>query len=191
MTLEKIVLVTKRTALEGLIARHGTTSQVKFFLESRGQHFDFYQQAHQAYTAGINQVKSAVPSGMRFQEVNKEHLATFQVGDKDVIVVVGDPGLFVNTAKYVGEQPVIMVNPDRERFDDVFTTCYPDGFARKLQETVAGKYTCEKLTLAQAVLENGEELYALNDFLLDEEHISQHDMKLNLQEKVSGNLLVE
>jgi hypothetical protein len=42
---------------------------------------------------------------------------------------VGQDGLVANTAKYVGEQPIVAVNPDPERFDGILLRLLAGGDA--------------------------------------------------------------
>jgi hypothetical protein len=98
--------------------------------------------------------------------VEREHLSTYQFSKKDLVVVVGDPGLFINAAKYVGEQPVIVVNPDTERFDDVLSTCDVPGFPGVLEAALSGRVNTEALTMAEAVLNDGQTIRALNDLFI-------------------------
>lgn len=171
--MEKIVVIKKKTQLEELLRRHATTSQVKFFLESRGESYDYYKDAHRDYRQGLEQTLAAIPATMRSQVVDKDHLGTFQFCEKDLVVVVGDPGLLVNVAKYVGHQPVIAVNPDQERFDDIFTTCFPDTFAIVLAKALDREIEVEKLTMAEASLDDGQKMYALNDLFIGQRtHVS-------------------
>ncbi|MBU0536077.1 MAG: NAD(+)/NADH kinase, partial [Nanoarchaeota archaeon] len=115
MTLDKIIVVKRATQLEELLKRHATASQVKFYLESQGKSYKDYLAEHTAYHEGLKQTKKAIPKTIRQKEVDKEYLASFHFGEKDLVVVVGDDGLVVNVAKYVGEQPVVSVNPDEKR----------------------------------------------------------------------------
>lgn len=173
MALDKIVVIKKKTLLEELVRRHATTSQVKFFLESRGESYTACKEEHEAYKAGFAAALKQLPSNMPSQLVDKEQLGSFQFGNKELVVVVGGPGLFANAAKYVGEQPILMLNPDPSRFSDVFTSCPMDRFSKVLGEALAGKAAYEQLTLAEAKLEDGQVLYALNDFLIGRRtHIS-------------------
>jgi hypothetical protein len=79
---------------------------------------------------------------------------------------VGDPGLFINVAKYVGEQPVISVNPDEKRFDDVLATCSVAAFPKVLETALDGDAETEPLTMAEAVLDDGQSMRALNDLFV-------------------------
>jgi len=72
----------------------------------------------------------------------------------------------VNVAKYSNEQPILVVNPDPKRFDDTFTSCLAEEFPALLLKTLKGKVEYENMTLAEAKLEDGLTLYALNDFFV-------------------------
>lgn len=173
MKLEKIVVVKKATQLEELLRRHATTSQVKFYIESRGESYDNYKSANDDYKAGLKQTLQDIPKQMRLQVIDKEQLSTYQFGESDLIVTVGDPGLFVNVAKYVNGQPVISVNPDKKRFDSILSTCDVNRFPQVLEATLKGEYDVEKLVMAEAKLNDGQTMYALNDFFIGQKtHVS-------------------
>jgi len=173
MESDKIVIIQKKTALEELLFRHSTESQARFYLEASGHSYDAYESAHAAYRRGLSDTMSVIPKNIRCQVVDREHLSTFQFSQKDLVVVVGDPGLFINVAKYVGEQPVILVNPDKLRFDDVLATCDVPGFPDILEGALKGSMNTEALTMAEAVLNDGQRITALNDLFIGRKtHVS-------------------
>ena len=194
MSLEKIVVIKRATPFEELLRRHATTSQVQFYLESRGESYQYYLSTHHDYQQGLRQTMAGIPTTIRSQVVDKEQIATFHFSEKDAVVVVGDPGLFVNAAKYVGEQPVIVVNPDPKRFDDVFTSCSPADFSPLLHKTLAGEMDIEKLTMAEAHLNDGQTLLALNDFYVGRNtHVSaRYELELghNRERQSSSGIIV-
>jgi NAD kinase len=51
--------------------------------------------------------------------LDRAYLPTFDFGRCSVVVVVGQDGLVANTAKYVGELPIVAINPDPSRFDGI------------------------------------------------------------------------
>jgi len=165
MTINRLVVVTRKTQLEELLERHSTPSQVKFFLESRGDSFDFYKGAHEDYVSGVHRIVKEI-GGFRSQKIEKRLLPTYQFAEKDLVVIVGDDGLLVNAAKYLDGQPVISVNPDTKRFDGVLSTCNIDNFKLLLSEAIDGRYRSTMLTMAEAKLEDGQVIYALNDLFI-------------------------
>jgi len=177
MTFDKIVLVKKPTQLEELLKRHSTTSQVKFYLESLGDSYDFYKESHDSYKNSLHEIISSIPSKVPFQIIDNSQLPTYQFGGKDLVVSVGDPGLFVNLAKYVGEQPVISVNPDSKRYTSVLASCETNDFSGLLHDTLNDKFETESLTMAEAKTDDGQIMYALNDFFIGQKtHVSARYM---------------
>lgn len=166
---DKIVIITKKTALEELLQRHATTSQVKFYLESKGESYKQYLQAHLRYKKSVQKSLHEIPTQYQQQRIDKQLLPTYQFRKQELIVVIGDPGLFVNAAKYVGEQPVIVVNPDKENFSDVFTSCYADTLSKTIQEYEQEKTKTEYLSMIEAKLEDGQTLLGLNDIFIGQQ----------------------
>ena len=89
------------------------------------------------------------------------------------MVTLGQDGLVANTAKYVGKQPVVAVNPDPERFDGILLPFLPGQTGRALEEVISGKCRIRSVTLAEACLNDGQRLLAFNDlFLGAQTHVS-------------------
>src|SRR5262249_26782993 len=96
---EKLVIVTRKTALAELIERFHTRDQARFYVEHMGASFDEYQEAHDAYKAAAEVLRKALPRGVRHQWVDRSFLPNFLFGETDLIVTLGQDGLVVNTAK--------------------------------------------------------------------------------------------
>ena len=47
--LDKLVIVTRKTALEELVERFNMRDQARFYIEHMGGDFDLYQRSHDAY----------------------------------------------------------------------------------------------------------------------------------------------
>jgi NAD kinase len=164
--IENIVVINKDTALEELMHRHTTRSQVKYYLESRGQSLEEYVESHKRYISGVDEVISAIPIKMRYQAVHKKYLHNFIFGNKDLVVVIGGDGLFVNAAKYTNGQSIILVNPDAQRHDGVLASCGIANFDETLKSALQGKAATRKLTMAKASLNDGQAIYAVNDLFV-------------------------
>ena len=164
--LEKIVVVKKATQLEELLRRHSTISQAKFYLESRGDSFEQCQISHEIYHEGIRQILASIPKTARLQVLDRSHIETYQFGEKDLVVPLGDPGLVANVGKYVGHQPVLSINPDPEHFASTFAAGTPATFPYLLPRAMVGDLPIETLTLAEARLDNGQVLLGLNEIFI-------------------------
>ncbi len=170
---EKVVLVTRKTRLAELIERFNTLGQTKFYIEHAGGNFQEYQMEDEAYRQSADVVRRSIELGLKVQEIDRGLVPTFTFLPEDLVVTLGQDGLVANTAKYVGKQPVIAVNPDPGRFDGILLPFLPDQTGRALEEVISGKCRIRSITLAEARLNDGQRLLAFNDlFLGAQTHVS-------------------
>ena len=170
MTYEKIVVITRQTRLEALVARYNTRSQARFVIEHSGGDFDLYQQEHETYYAALSQLRRELQKLAKVQVVERDYLPNFLFGADDLVLTVGVDGLVVNTAKYLDGQPLLAVNPDPTHIDGVllpFTVEAAPQVARRAQE---GTLHVRPISMAQATLNDGQSLLAFNDLF-----IGRHD----------------
>ncbi len=161
----QIVVITQKTALEELIERYNTREQARFYLEHAGAEFEPYQSAHDAYVASLNQIREAL-RGVRSQFVERSFLPNFVFGDSDLVAVLGRDGLVVNTAKYLNGQLLIGFNPDPQRIDGVLVRCPVSQANTLFRQTLSGQSATREITMARAVLTDGQTLYAVNDLFI-------------------------
>ncbi len=181
---DKVVFVTKKTPLEELIERHNSREQARFYVEARGATFARYEAEHDAYQQALETLKkalSALPNGMRTQWIEREFLPQFSFGERDLVVALGPDGLVVNIAKYLHNQTLVAFNPDPARNNG---TLLP--FAVWLAEPVLrrasrGQGMVSELTMAQCLLNDGQQILALNDLFLGRRgHASaRYELKLD------------
>jgi NAD kinase len=170
---EKIVLVTRKTRLAELIERFNTFAQAKFYIEHAGGDFGEYESEDKAYRRAIETVRRGIEVGMKVQAIDRSLVPTFTFLPADLIVTLGQDGLVANTAKYVGKQPIIAINPDPERFDGILLPFLPTQVKRMVEEVIEGRGRIRAVTLAEAKLNDGQRLLAFNDlFLGAQTHVS-------------------
>jgi len=170
---EKVVLVTRKTRLAELVERFNTQAQAKFCIEHSGGDFREYQLEDDSYRRATETVRRSVEVGLKVQVVDRSLVPTFTFLPQDIVVTLGQDGLVANTAKYVGRQPIVAVNPDPERFDGILLPYLP-GQARAAIEKVAQQhYRVRLVTLAEAKANDGQRLLAFNDlFIGAQSHVS-------------------
>lgn len=170
---EKVVIVTRKTVLEELIARFNTAGQAKFYLEHAGQDFAPIEAAHQRYHAVLDGVRGLVPTSVKHQVIDRAFLPQFAFGEADLIVTVGPDGLVVNTAKYLDGQPIIAVNPDPAEIEGVLLPFTGRDLQQVLSTTIYGTAHVQHVTMAEASLNDGQRLLAFNDlFVGGRSHVS-------------------
>jgi NAD kinase len=163
---EQAVVVTKKTALEELLERHNTRSQARFFVESRGADFAEYEQAHNSYHRSLTALLAGLPNGLRQHVIERSFLPNFLFGDKDLVVALGPDGLVANVAKYVGNQPILPVNPDPSRIDGALALFSVAESRLGAIAAIEGGSAQRLLTMAQASLNDGQTLLAVNDLFI-------------------------
>jgi NAD kinase len=173
--MEKLILITRKTRLEALTERFNTQAQAKFYLTQAGLDFADYAKEHEQYRRSLEKVQLAMQLGLPVQVMERGLVPTYLFAPSDVVVVLGQDGTVANTAKYIGHAPLLGVNPDPERFDGVLLPFRVDGLRRGLEQTLAKKAVFKEVTLAEAVLSDGQKLLAFNDlFIGARTHVSAH-----------------
>src|SRR4051812_2244737 len=153
---DKVVLVTRKTAVEELVERYTTRDQAKFLLERRGESFADVEAAHATYHKARADLKAALPRGVRVQEIDRGFLPTFLFGPRDLVLTLGPDGLVVNTAKYLTDQPLLAFNPDPDRMDGVLIPFTVGQGKAWLPPALDGDLRRRLITMAVARLDDGQ-----------------------------------
>ena len=175
MTIDRIVLVTKKTALEELTERFNSRAQARFYIEAAapGASFDEYEAAHARYAAAVAAVRRGLPRGLKLHVIERSFLPNYVFGASDLVVTVGPDGLVVNTAKYLRAQPLLAINPDPQRVDGILLPFSPEEAGEWAARAAAGQAPLRQVTMARASLNDGQALYAFNDlFIGPRSHVS-------------------
>lgn len=173
MAFEKIVLVTRKTRLEGLVERFNTVGQARFYIEHSGGSFSLYQQEHDAYHAALERLREKLQPLAKFQEIERGFLPNFLFTDKDVVVTIGIDGLVVNTAKYLEGQPLVAVNPDPDHIDGILLPFNVSQAPAVVRQVFENRAHFSQITMAEAALNDGQKLLAFNDLFIGvKSHIS-------------------
>lgn len=175
-----IVLVVRRTRLEDLVARFNTIDQARFHVESLGADFADYQREHETYQAALTETEATLARFGRLQKLDRGFLANFLFPPDCLVVVLGQDGLVANTLKYLDGQPVVGVNPNPARWDGVLLPFKPSDLKLIAPEVLAGGRQSRTVTMARAVLNDGQELHAVNDlFIGPRSHVSaRYELRL-------------
>jgi hypothetical protein len=121
----------------------------------------------------VDAVRRSLDVGLKLQVVERSLVPTMLFTEHDLVVAVGQDGLVANTAKYVGEQPIVAVNPDPERFDGILLRYSPAETRGAVTALLDGRAKVRKVTLAEAALDDGQRLLAFNDlFIGARSHVS-------------------
>ncbi|WP_026924483.1 inorganic polyphosphate kinase [Glycomyces arizonensis] len=159
----RVVVVSRRSELDELLARHGTRAAADHFLRQRGRGLDEVTARHEALQAAITAVDAAVPADWRRGRVDRADLPRFPFAPEDLVVAVGQDGLVANLAKYLDGQPVIGVDPEPGRNPGVLIRFRADAAAAVLRAAAGKTAAIRRLTMVAARLDDGQELTGLNE----------------------------
>jgi NAD kinase len=173
VALEKIIIVTRKTRLQDLIARFNTKAQAKFYIEHAGGNFSDYELEDDEYRRAFDQLHRSLELGLKLQVVDREFLPTFMFMPQDIVVTLGQDGLVANAAKYVKGQPIIAVNPSPRVFDGILLPFLAAGARSAVAGLLQGKAALRNVTMAEVNLSDGQKLLAFNDlFIGPKTHVS-------------------
>ena len=162
----KVVLVTRRTRLDELVARHHTLAQAKFYIEHLGADFSDYLRENAAYAESLHASVEALQAWGRYQLVDRAYLPNFVFGADDIVVALGQDGLVANTMKYLDGQPLVGVNPEASRWDGVLLAFAPTDLKSLIGDVAHQRRATKSVTMAEARLSDGQLLRAVNDLFI-------------------------
>lgn len=170
---KKLVIVTRKTRLQELVERFNTRSQAKFYIEHSGGDFADYEREDDAYRSSLDILRRSLDFEMPQQLVDRVLVPTFQFQKEDLVVTLGQDGLVANTAKYVGAQPIVAVNPEPGRFDGILLPFLPDQARSVVSKVIEANARIREVTLAEMTLQDGQRLLAFNElFIGARSHVS-------------------
>ena len=185
----KIVLITQPTRLEQMIRRYNNAGQAKFYIESHGGDFSDYQAEHDTYKAAVQTAADFLEGYARLQILDRSHVPNYLFGAQDLVIAVGRDGLVANVLKYLDGQCLIGVNPDPQRWDGVLLPFRAEELPKLVPEAFAGKRPVKSVTLAEAVLGDGQVLCGVNDLFLGQRtHTSaRYSIRIGGKEEVQSS----
>lgn len=173
MPAENAIIIVNKTRLESLIQRFNTRAQAKFYIEHNGGNFNDYEIEHQIFKESLALVIQSLSETFKCKVIERSFLPNYLFTEKDVPVVLGQDGLVANTAKYVGDLPIVAINPDTDRYDGILLPFTIHTFQKVIKAVQNGDYYYNSVTMAKATMNNGQSLLAFNDFFIGpSSHIS-------------------
>ena len=180
-SMNKVIVVTRKTRLTELIQKYNTFEQAKFYIEHLGADFSDYIQEDRTYREAVKKVVAQAEKYARVQEVDRTFFPNLLLGKEDIIITVGQDGLVANVMKYLNNHPLIGINPDIRRWDGVLLPFEPGDLARILPAVLGKNHRQKAVTMAKASSRDGQEMLAVNDlFIGPRTHTSaQYDLRWN------------
>lgn len=167
--ISRIVILTRPSAKQALVARYGTEGQTRFAMaqSARGA-TDFARAVHEddAQTIAVRRIRDAIPADIKIAEISRAMVAQFLFAPDDLVVAVGQDGLVANAGKYLDGQPLAGVNPDPGVIDGSLLAFDVPNFIAALPEALQGKRPHREATLAEAATSDRQTLRGLNEIFV-------------------------
>lgn len=184
---QRITVITRPTRLAGLLKRWATRGQALYrFRANKIAHavkarrfdeaaqvkagededFELLEGEDSTYQYAVKQLVQNLELGLPVQPIDRSLMPTYDFAFSAAVVVLGQDGLVANVAKYVGDVPVIGVNPDPLRFDGVLLPFQVSEARSALERVLNGSSRIRKVTLAEVQLQDGQRMLAFNDFFV-------------------------
>jgi NAD kinase len=128
--------------------------------------FEEYKEEDRAYEATLTRLRADLELGYPMTFVDRDFLPNFDFGRCVVVVVVGQDGLVANAAKYVGDTPIVGVNPDPHRYDGILLPFVAEQARPAVQGVIAGRHRDRPVTMAEVSLNDGQRMLAFNDLFV-------------------------
>lgn len=177
----RVVIVTRRTEYEEMLATHGTRGQAAFFLETRGRDIAQIEERHRLTRHAIETATAAIPENWRRGAVERADVSRFLFAPDDVVLVIGQDGLVANVAKYLDGQAVIGVDPEPDRNAGVLVTHAAGDVGDLLRAT---DHVAQRV-MVEARLDDGQRLLALNEIFVG--HPSHQTARYDLHAPDGGH----
>ena len=133
---------------------------------TNGNDFIEYEDEDKNFYNAFENVKKQISSLLKIKVVEQRYLPSNIFSENDLVIVLGRDGLVANTAKYVSNIPIIAINPDKKRYDGVLLPFESNNFMRAVNEVLSGNYKAQKVSMAEAVLNDGQRLLAFNELFI-------------------------
>ncbi|CAN5540658.1 NAD(+)/NADH kinase [soil metagenome] len=207
---ERITVVTRPTRLEGVLRRWATRGQAMYFFKANqavkarqagnmeqavaaqkndNVDFELLEDEDATYQQSVKDLVRDLDLGVPVQTIDRSLMPNYDFSFSAAVVVLGQDGLVANTAKYVGNVPILGVNPDPARFDGVLLPFQVKQARDALRNHLAGKSTIRKVTLAEVKLQDGQRLLAFNDLFIGvRSHVSaRYRLRVDGQEELQSS----
>ena len=128
--------------------------------------FAEYSDEDTIYQQAIDDLETNLQLGCPVKTIDRAYVPNYDFGMASVVVVVGQDGLVANVAKYVGDVPIVAVNPDPKRIDGILLPFRTTQAVLAVKAALSGTARTKNVTLAEATLNDGQRLLAFNDFFI-------------------------
>jgi hypothetical protein len=153
-----------------------------------------YESEDEIYQRTVRELMTELDLGYPVKKIDRTFLPNFDFGRCVLVVVIGQDGLVANTAKYVGDLPIVAVNPDPARNDGVLLPFQVREARSAVRRVLDHKAPTREITLAEVNTNDGQRMLAFNDFFVGcSSHVSARytiEAESQIESQSSSGILV-
>lgn len=162
----RIIILRRETELDRVRRTHPSLAAARAALDRRGLSLGAVEAAHAQLAEALRIVRAAIPPDWRQALILREDVERFVFGPEDIVIAVGPDGLVANVAKYLAGQPVIGIDPQPGAPTGALARWPATDAARLLAAAARGALPLQPRVMAEARMDNGETLLALNEIFV-------------------------
>lgn len=125
-----------------------------------------YEAEDEVYRLTVQRLLNELQGDYPVKRIDRTFLPNFDFGRCLAVVVVGPDGLVANTAKYIGNLPIVGVNPDPQRNDGVLLPFKVEQARHAVGRALNQQAKYREVTLAEVNTNDGQRMLAFNDFFV-------------------------
>ena len=134
--------------------------------EEAEKEYSVYEIENEQFYDSLKLVQKQLSNTLNIKILEQNYLSNYIFSSNNLVIVLGQDGLVANTAKYVGDIPIIGVNPDVNRFDGILLPHTPQNFMIAVNSVLKKTFTPKYVTMAEIILNDGQKLLAFNDIFI-------------------------
>jgi hypothetical protein len=132
-----------------------------------------YAAEAEAQESTVDRLQRELDFGLPIKVIDRSFVPNYDFWNTAVVVVVGQDGLVANVAKYVGDLPIVGINPDPDQIDGILVPFRPEHARGIVGRVLDGRFQNRTVTMAEAILNDNQRLLAFNDFYIGaDSHVS-------------------
>ncbi|MCE9552337.1 MAG: hypothetical protein K8T91_03040 [Planctomycetes bacterium] len=154
-----------------------------------------YEEEDEIYQRALKNLTHELDAlGFPVKVIDRTFVPNFDFFRCLLVVVIGPDGLVANVAKYVGDLPIIGINPDPSRNDGVLLPFEVRQARSIVRRTIDRRHKLREVTLAEATTNEGQRMLAFNDFYVgSSSHVSARyilEMNTRVEQQSSSGVLI-
>lgn len=161
----RIIIIRRETEFDKIKSVYSTLQNAKFDLDRKGISLSEVENNHYLFLDSLKKIRDSIPIDWKQVTLMRQDISQFLFMPEDIIIAYGQDGLIANISKYLDGQIVIGTRFENDN-QNVLNKFLPKDIEEVLHLILKDKIKIEERTMAEAIVTNGEKIYALNEIFI-------------------------